>query len=92
MQDKIQELSRLHPVPNTEKLESSIRNIDRIASYYDGRVKEGKTVNIIQTKLFCYYVNSLMYALTIMKRYRVLTQELKSLNLETIAENKTDSL
>lgn len=88
-QDEIKALAKSHPVPSEMKLDRRMKRLERMTRFYEEKVPEAPEK---QSLMFSGFVSALIYAATMIKMYRKLTQRLAELAEEAGDENNNNSL
>jgi ribosomal protein L20 len=76
LKNKLQKLSKSHPIPGDEKLERRLLRLERMRDFYIDKIPEAP---VKQGMLFSGFVTALVYAITTIRMYRKLTTKLKEL-------------
>lgn len=86
--DAIKRLAKAYPVPQPTKFDRRIKRLERMRVFYDAKIPEAPTA---QAALFTGFVGAIMYAITILKMHRRLTNRLAELAGEETDETRTNS-
>lgn len=84
LQAEIKTLANSDSVPNDKKLEKRIKNLNKMAAFYEEKIKHSPDG---EAMMFKTYVSTLLYAVTIISMYRHLTKKIAKLAGETDLEN-----
>lgn len=76
LKNKVQDLSKSHPIPGDEKLERRLLRLERMRDFYEAKIPDAP---VKQGMLFSGFVTALVYAITTIRMYRKLTTKLKEL-------------
>lgn len=82
--DEIKALAKSHPVPSEPKLDRRMKRLERMTAFYEEKAPEAPEK---QSLMFSGFVSALLYAATMIKMYRKLTQRLAELAEEADDEN-----
>lgn len=88
MRDKIEKLAKSHTIPNDEKLEKRLDSLNHMARFYENKAETGDEKS---RRMFKSFVESIMYAITVIRMYRSLTKSINKLAEEAENETRTSS-
>lgn len=85
--DEIKALAKAHPIPSETKLERRMKRLERMTAFYQEKAPEAPEK---QSLMFTGFVSALIYAATMIKMYRKLTQKIAELAEEAGSDEKTN--